>query len=235
MELMRMIRPHRMAGTSKVRIGNDFDGGYVLPETALDCDVVLSVGIGIDVSFDFHMAERGAVIFQFDHTVEQPPTPHPNFVFQKLGWGSCTEGEFLNFNDICARLTSFGARRLLKFDIEGAEYDVFDTVDPDDLATFEVITCEMHDLDQLANPEFFGKVKRFLGKLTLNHVPIHLHGNNYRRFAIVEGVPIPEVLEISLLRRDLDSFPELASDSIPGPLDRPNRPAAPDMCLTPFV
>jgi glycosyltransferase involved in cell wall biosynthesis len=235
LELMRTIRPHRMASTQKVRIGNDYDGGYVLPETALGCDVVLSVGVGNDVSFDLHMAERGAAILQFDHTVEQPPTPHPNFVFQKLGWGSRTEGSFLNFDDICAQLTPLGARRrLLKFDIEGAEYDVFDTVDPDSLATFEVITCEIHDLDKLGNPAFFEKVKRFLGKLTLHHVPIHLHGNNYRRFAIVEGVPIPEVLEISLLRRDLDTFPDLANDPIPGPLDRPNHPFAPDMCLTPF-
>ena len=63
---------------------------------------------------------------------------------------------------------------------------------------------------------------------------MHLHANNYRGVAVVEGVPVPDVIELSLLRHDLDDFPSLAADPIPGPLDRPNHPLLPDICLNVF-
>ena len=76
LEALDLLRPWATRRTPKVRVGNDYDGGYVLPAVALQCDVVLSIGVGHDVSFDHVMAERGARILQFDHTVEGPPTPH---------------------------------------------------------------------------------------------------------------------------------------------------------------
>jgi hypothetical protein len=83
---------------------------------------------------------------------------------------------------------------------------------------------------RLGNPDFFDKVKRILDSLTLHHVPVHLHGNNYAGVAVVENVPIPRVLEISFLRRDLD-IPGFSTEPIPGLLDRPNHPFVPDICL----
>lgn len=88
LEALDLLRPWATRRTPKVRVGNDYDGGYVLPAVALQCDVVLSIGVGHDVSFDHVMAERGARILQFDHTVEGPPTPHANFIFDKKGWAS---------------------------------------------------------------------------------------------------------------------------------------------------
>jgi glycosyltransferase involved in cell wall biosynthesis len=235
LDVVKMLRPWSMARTQKVRVGNRYDGGYVVPEMALDCDGVLSIGVGPDVSFDMQLAERGARILQFDHTVEQPPSAHANFTFYKLGWGARSEGDFLSFADICAKLLPLGvARPLLKFDIEGAEYEVFEALDPDMLRQFEVIACEIHDLEKLGDAAFFDKARRVLEKLTRHHVPVHLHANNYAGVAIVQGVPFPQVLEISFLRRDLDSFPELSREAIPGVLDRPNHPFAPDICMNPF-
>jgi glycosyltransferase involved in cell wall biosynthesis len=235
LELLAMIRPRAMSHTHKVRIGRNFDGGYVLPATALDCDAVLSIGVGPDVSFDVALAERGARVLQFDHTVEQSPLSHRNFIFYKLGWGTRSEGDLLSFHDIHARLAALGARwPLLKFDIEGAEYDVLETTESRHLAEFAVIACEIHNLGRLIDPVFFDRVRRCLEKLTLHHAPVHLHANNYRGVLLVEGVPIPDVLEISFLRRDLDDVTELSCEPIPGPLDRPNHPFAPDICMNAF-
>jgi glycosyltransferase involved in cell wall biosynthesis len=235
LDLIKIIRPWSMSDMLKVRIGNEYDGGYVLPAVALDCDGVLSIGVGTDVSFDLQLAEQGAHVLQFDHTVEHSPTAHANFRFHKLGWGSRSEGSYLSFADICAKLTPLAIKRpLFKFDIEGAEYDVFDTLDPKMLEQFEVIACEIHDLAKLADPFFFDKARRVLEKLTAHHVPVHLHANNYAGVALVQGVPMPEVLELSFLRRELDSFPYVSTGAIPGQLDRPNNPYLPDICMNPF-
>ena len=57
---------------------------------------------------------------------------------------------------------------------------------------------------------------------------------NTRVTVLVEGVPMPSVIELSFLRRDLDSFPCRSNDPIPGPLDRPNHPGRADIVMNPF-
>jgi hypothetical protein len=237
LKLVKLMRPWAMRSTPKVRIGNDYDGGYVLPSTVLTCDAVLSVGVGPDVSFDLALAQRGARVFQFDHTVIGVPEhqKHGNFIFEKKGWGSSSEGDFLTLEDMLSRLNAVKPQRsLFKFDIEGAEYEVLDACRPEHFEGFSVIACEIHDLDKLTEPLFFASVRRSLEKLNAHHVPVHLHANNYQSMILVGGIPIPKVLELSFLRKDLDHFPNISSDPIPGPLDRPNRPGVPDICMNPF-
>lgn len=234
LSLLSLLRPQAQAG-GKIRLGAPYDGGYVLPDAALDCDAVLSIGIGTDVSFDLALAERGMPVFQYDHTVPAPPVAHERFRFARLGWGPTTTEPFVSLDNMLSQLKEAGSvRPLLKFDIEGGEYDVLEAIDPDALASFPVIVCELHSLSSLADPVFHARMRHCLGVLTRHHAPVHLHANNYGIMALVGGVPIPDVLEVSLLRRDLGILPHAASDPIPGPLDRPNHPLHPDLCMTPF-
>lgn len=233
--LIATIRPMAMAAMAKVRVGNDYDGGYVLPEAAMDCDGVLSIGVGSDVSFDLVLANRGARVLQFDHTVEGSPVPHPNFAFHKKGWGATGTADLLDFEEICVRFAQLGAKRaMLKFDIEGAEYEALASIEPGRLAEFDVIACEIHDLAKLGERGFYDRVSRALEILSRDHAPVHIHANNYRGVAMVAGVPVPDVLEISYLRRDLDAMTDFSRDPIPGPLDRPNHPYRPDICMTAY-
>ena len=235
LDFIALVRPLAMLRNSKVRVGNDYDGGYVLPAAALHCDAVLSIGVGPDVSFDMAFAARGARIAQFDHTVNRPPASHDNFSFYKNGWGAETGGELLSFPDIMkafARLNPI--RALLKFDIEGSEYQVLDRIDPEALLPFDVIVCEFHDFGKLGEPGFYDTARRCIEKLTAFHAPIHLHGNNYAGLSLVTGIAVPNVMEFSFLRRDLDSFPHRCREPIPGPMDRPNNPYFPDLYLNAF-
>lgn len=234
LELLALMRPLAMRGQTKVRLGNDYDGGYVVPNQALGCDAIVSIGVGPDVSFDLALAQRGAKVIQFDHTVEKLPIEHPAFRFFKKGWGPRSEGEFLCLQDICSQLEGTPQHPLFKFDIEGAEYEIFEHLEVDDLQPFEVICCELHDFSKLADETFFARLKHLLECLSKHHAPVHLHANNYQGFVMVEGVPVPSVIELSYLRRDLDSFAGYSTEPIPGPLDRPNHPFIADLCLNPF-
>lgn len=235
LELIRLVRPWTMRNTAKIRVGNDADGGYVLPQSVLACDAVVSIGIGGDVSFDLVLANRGARILQFDHTVDGPPAMHPNFIFEKKGWGLKTEGEFIGFDDIFKRLQSLSPRRtMLKFDIEGGEYEVLDAMRPEHLAAFDIIACEFHRFERLLDRGFYTLARRVFEKMSAQHAPVHLHANNALGVMLAEGVPIPLLWELTYLRRDLDCFPNLSADPIPGPFDRPNIPGRPDICMNPF-
>jgi hypothetical protein len=233
--LLQLIRPWTMRRNSKVRLGSDRDGGYVLPSCISLCDAVLSIGVGHDVSFDHAMAERGALILQYDHTVEGPPTPHPNFRFQRKGWGPVSDGDLLSFDEMHQAMLGLGRRHLmLKFDVEGAEYPGLDSVTEEQLSAYEIVACELHHLDRLGDPAFFSRVQRVLRLLSRRHKPVHLHANNSAPQVLLENVAIPTVVELTYLRDDLDVFAGLSHDPIPGPLDRPNHPGRPDICLNPF-
>ena len=233
--LLKLLRPQAHAG-GKIRLGAACDGGYVVPDAALACDAVLSIGVGSDVSFDLALAERGLPVFQYDHTVAEPPQPHALFRFSRLGWGPAAEGDFVSLGDMAARLRDAGSvRPLLKFDIEGGEYANLAAIDPELLAMFPVVACELHGLSGLADPAFHASVRVAVARLTRHHAPVHLHANNYGIMALVGGVPVPDVVELSLLRHDLGVLQHPATDPIPGPLDRPNHPQHPDLCLTPFA
>jgi len=235
--LFKLIRPWSMGVTKKIRVGCDHDGGYVLPATVLQCDAIVSVGIGPDESFDFELAEKGARILQYDHTIEDHPLRHPNFIFHKKGWGVRTEGDFISFDDIFEHLVSLNPKKaMLKFDIEGGEYEVIEAMKPEHLAFFDVLACEFHKFERLGDRNFFESVKNTFEKLYRTHVPVHLHANNALTVSayLCQGVLTPTLLEVSYLRRDLDQFPGLSTDPIPGPLDRPNNPGIVDLCLNVF-
>jgi hypothetical protein len=138
LELLQIMRPRTMQNSVKLRIGNTYDGGYVMPDAALQTDVLLSIGVGHDVSFDIEFARRGAAVLQFDHTLEGPPETHENFRFHRLGWDPTSEGPLLSLADMHARVeeASSAGRKLLKFDVEGAEYQALETVSSDLLRAY---------------------------------------------------------------------------------------------------
>ncbi|MCL5797130.1 MAG: hypothetical protein M1579_06515 [Gammaproteobacteria bacterium] len=231
---LKKLKPYAMKKNQKIRVGNNYDGGYVLPTSVLNCDTVVSIGVGPDVSFDYVLAERGAKILQFDHTVDKTPLDHDNFTFYKKGWGCNTDGDFfdLNYINMLAEKTSLNKKMMLKFDIEGGEYDIFNSLDSELLNIYEVIAFEIHDLDNLIQKDFRSKFNDMFNKISKNHTCIHLHANNYQMPVLIEGVVVPKVVELTFLRNDLDLFVNYSSDPIPGPLDKPNNPFLPDLVLT---
>ncbi len=114
------------------------------------------------------------------------------------------------------------SRLIAKIDIEGSEYRIID-----DLLDFKhMVTCillEFHDTEPFREPFL-----KALAKLQDAYVLAHLHGNNYVG-AASDG--LPEVLELTLVRKDLVSNSSAAKlrSHLPLPgLDFPNHPDRPD-------
>jgi hypothetical protein len=235
-DLMRRIRPWACS-SPLVRVGAEFDGGYLVPDLIFRCDALLSIGIGWDVSFDLALAERGATVLQFDHTLEAGYLPggvdHPNFRLQRLGLGTITHGDLLSLDDMVQQIDSLTpAHPSLNFDIEGAEWSTITAAHTEQLSKFEVIACELHDLHRLGEPEFFASVVQTITALTTHHRSVHVHPNNNRPAITIAGVDIPEVLEVSFLRADLATFTPIDQLELPHPLDTSNNPYLPDLSIT---
>ena len=229
-----MLQPYT-ASIPKTRVGALTDGGYVVNDDLAGLDGVVSIGIGNEVSFDMELAQLGAPVFQYDPTVDRPPLAHPRFAFRKLGWAKYDSETTRSLATMLSENQAPPDSRdlLLKFDVEDAEWGALDGLDPGLLDRFRIIVGEFHWLQRLRDDAFFEIAWRTFSLLTRHHVVTHLHANNTTGAEMVEGLFIPRLLEISLLRRDRATFTR-SLDPIPSALDRPNNPALPDIVLSPF-
>jgi len=233
--LLERVRPWQMASHAKVRIGAPADGGYVLPESARRSNLVVSIGIGDEVSFDDEMARQGALVLQFDHTIERSPSAVPGIVFHRAGWGPRDEGPLRSLATMTRQIDWSKARHpVLKFDVEGAEWEALDALAPEELARFEILTGEFHDFHRLGERAHFERVQRVFDKLARTHRVVHLHANNSGGMVMLAGIPMPVLLELSFMRLDAARFHGHSTEPIPGPLDHPNLPQLPDLQLRAF-
>jgi hypothetical protein len=228
------LSPHDAVGKPKLRVGGLRDGGYVMLDDFATASAVYSLGIGGDVSFDLEMAGHGMSIHQYDHTVPGPPAQHPLFHFQRKGLAAVEAGEFTTIgNEIRRNGHSHRRDLILKIDIECAEWEVLDATSDEDLDRFEQIVAEFHGFLRIREPEWRALTQRVLGRLFRTHAVYHVHANNWADFQIIDGVPVPDVLEVSYVRRDRATLvPSTAF--FPTPFDVPCHPDRPDIILGNF-
>jgi hypothetical protein len=122
---------------------------------------------------------------------------------------------------------------LLKIDVEGAEWDVFDGMSSNTLAKFDQIIVEYHGLEFLDRESFRSRAERVFRGIYHTHTCIHIHGNNYGGFAIVNNIPIPNVIEVTYALKSKFNFIE-SDDIFPTYLDDPCKQEEPDLFLGNF-
>src|SRR5690606_12851380 len=146
--------------------------------------------------------------FQYDHTVDGiPAEANPRFHFNKVGIGTRNEGELLTLERMLEDNGHCDERNMiLKADIEGCEWDVFDQMSANTLARFDQIVLEYHGLECLERDAFRQRAERVFRTIAQTHVPIHVHGNNYVGFAPIFGISVPYVIEISYVRHGRFDF-----------------------------
>ena len=235
-DILGLLTPHRVAGGRKRRIGQGGDGGYVMLDGLPARLICISAGIAQEVSWDLEMAAGGADVFQYDFSVAAPPVAHDRFHFQPLlvvaqpGMAGTTT---LDAMIDAAAAFDPAAGIVLKLDIEGAEWEVLAAADEARLAMAAQIVVELHGLTGIVSPTRRRLMGDALRKLASTHVPIHLHGNNWRAMARVGTMRFPDVLEVTWARRaDLPSSP--FPYGYPTPLDRPCHPERPELDFNHF-
>lgn len=220
-----------VVNVEKVRIGASADGGYVCLNDLHKTVAALSIGIGGDVSWDSHIADRNISVYQYDHTVEAPPLPHENFVFHRSRLSTEAGNGTETLATILAKYKlTLPATVIAKIDIEGDEWDVLNNASIETLSMFSQLICEFHSFEQMVDDEFFQRAVQVFLKLGEVFEPIHVHGNNYSPLLIVGNKLFPDVLEVTFANRSIYAF-DKNKEIFPGPLDAPNNPRVEDYHL----
>lgn len=210
-----------------IRLGNEYDGGYVIVDTLKNVDSVLSLGVGSDISFEESLSSHVNRVDLYDHTVPELPIKIDNANFFRLGISGDSRPNFLTLSDAVASFRD-GDKILLKMDIESSEWNVLASTPSTTLNRFQQIVVEFHGLLDIENPERAVKIIEALRNLNQTHRLVHLHINNYEPIRIVGGIVMPNVLEATYLNATESEFIR-----IPGPrgldLNHPNNPLKMDV------
>jgi len=216
--LLTRVEPYNL-----IRIGRNGDGGYIIP--SFNYDKLITIGVGKEFSFERDDFLTNTKITMFDHTIHSPSSLPENIKFFKKGIGEASEGSLMTFDDICAHSKiNAEERNILKVDIEGAEYDVFEN---SKFSAFSVLVFEIHWLEKVFYSDKINKLENLIQILLAEHEIVHVHANNWGKLFNFANIVLPDIVELTLVRRiDLAS---LSNKTKQGSQDFPCRPDFPEI------
>lgn len=211
----------------KVRLGKDNDGGYIICDIDANYDILLSGGIGNDISFENALLEKYTELrgVAFDGTIANCPRRTQNRLhFVKKNIGAVESESVTSLKEYFRQYTNI----FMKMDIEGEELALFSTISHTDLLKIKQLVIEFHSASDTVLPI----------RLAKTHWLVHFHANNCCGTTSVDGIRVPNIFECTYVRREPgDNFP-LNKRPIPDPvLDQPNLVKKPEIELNgaPFV
>jgi hypothetical protein len=198
----------------KIRLGKDFDGGYIIADISnVKYEILIAGGIEGDISFeeDFVM-KYNIKCLAFDGTINSLPKENSQIDFIKKNIGSDNTTEYTNLHDII----NINRNIFIKMDIEGGEISWIKSLSNEQMDRFDQIVMEFH------NPFSDNEIEVF-EKINNNHVLVHFHGNNCCGTRMHRSIEIPNIFECTYLHKKyFTEPPQLNTDLIPGILDMTN-------------
>jgi hypothetical protein len=231
-EIQKLINSIRPVKTKfdLIRVGGNNDGGYLLPNDLSGISVCFSPGVDVTASFEIDLCKRGIGSHLADASVDSAPKGFTPRSFTKKYLGGYNDDTHMTLATWMYEQRAFMGDFILQMDIEGGEYTTLLCTPPDVLRKFRIIAVEIHNVQTWFTPLSWPVVTTFFEKLLEDFRVVHNHPNNNCPFIEVDGILMPTVFELTLLRKDrtiaLDYVTEL-----PHPLDQPNVLDKPDRPL----
>ena len=199
---------------SKLRLGKDYDGGYIIADVPeVKYNMLLAGGIARDISFEVDFIKKyGINCVAFDGTIDKLPQENSKIEFVKKNIGFENTDKITNLHDLIGTNENI----FVKMDIEGGEIPWITSLSEEQVGKFEQIVMEFHS-------PFSNKEIGVFDKINKSHYLIHFHANNCCGTRVHKGVVIPNVFECTYLHKKyFDEPPQLNTDLIPGKLDMKN-------------
>ena len=183
-----------------LRLGDENDGGYLIPNDISGIKKNYTAGVGELTKFEKDLEEKFSIQSNMLDFNDIDPKIFPKsskFLKKKLGIIS-SENE-ININDW---LKDEEEEIIFKMDIEGDEYLILTSITEENLKKIRILVIEIHDLRHLRNYFFFKTFEKILSRLNKVFYICHLHPNNASNIKNIGGLNIPDMLEITLIRKD---------------------------------
>ena len=211
LNILGAIHVKNVENQKLVRVGGDNDGGYLMIDDFDNKKIAYSFGIGNNISWDSDVASRGLDVYMYDHTVSKITDIETNdkLHFFSVGLAATEDenGRFATLDELIRKNNHLDNRNMiLKMDIEGAEWDALFGISEDTLNRFQQIVIELHGLMNETRWELYLDV---LNQIAQTHQAVHVNANNTCAYITIDGVIIPDTLEVTFYRIEGSSFREL--------------------------
>lgn len=210
-----------------IRAGGDRDGGYLIPDDLDGVTTCFSPGVDRVVTFEQDMLDRGMRVFQIDASIEDTPLKHERNSFERKFLGIRSTEEFITLDDwVEQKVSDVTEDLILQMDIEGAEWLTLAQVSEKTLLRFRILAIEFHNLTMMADPLMADVYAPVLDRLRTHFDVVHLHANNFGRVFTDRDIALPDVIEVTYLRKDRSSVRRPVAQ-LPHALDQDNSPVFP--------
>ena len=219
-------------GHKLIRIGPNFDGGYVLPNILNQIDYCFSPGVGHVSEFEKQMEQNNIKCFLADKNVDDPSNDKFKFNFLKKNLNSFTNETNITLDDWVNSNTKENSNLLLQMDIEGSEIDVLFNTSENTLKKFKILLIEFHDFDFLKTMFGIRILDNIFEKINQNFTICHIHPNNCCGYTKFFNYKIPKVMEFTFIRNDLLNEKSKISNNLPLSIDKKNLANKEDVLLS---
>ncbi|ACF42938.1 FkbM family methyltransferase [Pelodictyon phaeoclathratiforme] len=213
-----------------IRIGGEFDGGYLIPDDLDKIKVCFSPGVSTIVDFELDLVKRGITCFLADYSVEAPPVQNKLFHFEKKYLGPSETSTDMTLENWVKKSAPNQTDYILQMDIEGGEYGVIFDTSSEILRKFRIMVIEFHSMYALIDKFGWELINLAFTKILKDFKIVHIHPNNCCRSIVYNKFEIPPVVEFTFLRKDRITEME-PSLFFPHPSDRKNVPENNDLLL----
>lgn len=186
-----------------IRVGSSNDGGYLMFKPVSPSCTVVSLGIADNMDFEIGLVNEKLVstIFCYDGSIAKLPQHHEAINFQSKFIKVHESENSLSLSQVLAGIN--GDELILKIDIEGDEWDVLDSLPESELNRFSQIIGEFHGLASCNSDQGVRKMANLLQRISSNFYLVNSHANNWAPFRIVQGIAIPDVVELTFVRKNI--------------------------------
>ena len=198
-KIFRKLLPKKI-NLELIRLGENGDGGYLLPNDLKSIDRCYSAGVGLLTKFEKELEEKFSInssMLDFNDINKNLIPNNSRFVRKKLS---------LRDNDKEISINSWieesDKEIILKIDIEGDEYAVLSNISDENLKKVRILVIELHGLRNLRNYSFLDLFEKIFSRLDMFFFPVHLHVNNVSKVKKINKLKIPDMIEVTLVRKD---------------------------------
>jgi hypothetical protein len=220
------------SGKELIRLGQNSDGGYLVPSDLEGISKCFSPGVADVADFELEMVNRGIRCFLADFSVDQSPLVHPLLDFKKKFIGVSNSDQHIEINSWISENSTKDDELILQMDIEGDEYKTLLALSPELLMRFRILVIEFHNLHQVFSLESFKHLKATFDKLQDAFCIVHAHPNNNNESVgrKMGSISISPTIEMTFLRKNRIAYSGQKAN-LPHALDRPNNPKRKEMKL----
>lgn len=186
-----------------IRMGDDNDGGYVIPDDLAEVKYCFSAGVGNLIKFEEDCLQKYKIkSFLCDFNNIKNPKIINNFDFTRKKIASFDSEENLTLNSWIKSKIKKKGEFILKIDIEGSEYETLLNIDQENLKRTRILIVEFHTLRNLRNKAFYDIYNSLISRLQNFFYIVHLHPNNAGKNIKIHNYEVPDLLEVTFVRKD---------------------------------